>query len=108
VLPWTPTPRTSGLKSFQSCKAQDIYNADGMDLSFSSLPDQMLPWRNKCRSDAQCCSAQAATARRSTHYYCKVHETTVFKKCKESTCDLFCPIKSVDDDGDFQRLSACS
>jgi hypothetical protein len=31
---------------------------------------------------------------------------SVFKKYKEATCDVVCQLESVDDDGDFQRLSA--
>jgi hypothetical protein len=44
----------------------------------------------------------------STPHYWKVHKTMVFQKCKEAACDLLCQFKSMDDIGDFQRLSACS
>ena len=88
-----------------------MYNADETGLFFNCLLERRdLPWRKKWKGAADGITVykQQWLRQISAHRYWKVHETTVFQKYKEATCDLLCQLESVDDVEDFQILSAYS
>jgi hypothetical protein len=96
------------LECYEAC---DIYNADNTGL-FKLLARLNAGTEGKtCHEGVTNGSAvykQQCLRQMSAHRYWKARETMVFRKYKKATCDLLRQLKSMDDVGDFPRLSAYS